>query len=531
MPLPAFISNHPLARFSLPAVLFTALTAACATCWCADWFTASADPQRTAWQKDEKTISPANAGRTKLLWKLKLDNEPHQLHSLLGTLIAGNVATRDGVRQIVIEAGSSDNIYAIDAEKGTLLWHKHFDYTYGPAPTGGAALCPGGMTAVPVIGPAATQGKFTLYAASWDGMLHQLNVADGEDVAPPARFMPPNGKPYAMNLYKGVIYTATAQGCGGNPNLMYAYDLSTNKVGTFNPGAGGMWGRSGPAISSDGTAFIGTGDGRWDPANQIYGNGIIGVQQDQTTKALKLADYYGPPNIEWLYRKDLDMQVSPVVFNYKGRELVVSSGKECRIFIMDAKAIGGEDHRTPVYRTPLVCNEDVNYSNEGVWGSLASWEDAAKTRWLLSPIWGPKHPDFNFPLSYGPVTDGAITAFKVEDKGGKPELVPAWISRNMDQAEPPVIANGVVFAYANGEDSRQFAPENGLGANATSYRIQHSTHAILYALDAQTGKELYSSGDQIGSFVHFGSLSVANGRVYVGTFDSVLYCFGVEGKQ
>ena len=67
---------------------------------------------------------------------------------------------------------------------------------------------------------------------SWDGMLHQLNVADGEDVKAPAKFMPPNGKPYALNLWNNVIYTHTAQGCGGNPNVVYAYDLATNKVGS-----------------------------------------------------------------------------------------------------------------------------------------------------------------------------------------------------------------------------------------------------------------------------------------------------------
>ena len=49
----------------------------------------------------------------------------------------------------------------------------------------------------------------------------------------------------------------------------------------------------------------------------------------------------------------------------------------------------------------------------------------------------------------------------------------------------------------------------------------------LVALDAETGKELYSSGEQIASFAHFGGLSVANGRVYLGTYDSVLYCFGL----
>ena len=51
---------------------------------------------------------------------------------------------------------------------------------------------------------------------------------------------------------------------------------------------------------------------------------------------------------------------------------------------------------------------------------------------------------------------------------------------------------------------------------------------MLYALDAQTGKELWSSGDQITSWNHWSGLSVANGRVYINTFDGNLYCFGIK---
>ena len=168
-------------------------------------------------------------------------------------------------------------------DRAKSIWKKHFASTWTPPATGGRGggiLCPGGITATPVIGPTDTPGKYTIYAASWDGMLHQLNVADGEDVASPSKFMPPNGKPYALNLFNNVIYTHTAQGCGGNPNVVYAYDLATNKVGTWGPAGGGMWGRTGPAISANGTMYTGTGDGRWDPENGIYGNGIIGVKQD-----------------------------------------------------------------------------------------------------------------------------------------------------------------------------------------------------------------------------------------------------------
>jgi hypothetical protein len=273
--------------------------------------------------------------------------------------------------------------------------------------------------------------------------------------------------------------------------------------------------------------YTGTGDGPWNPENGIYGNGIIGIQQDPGAKAGKLVDYYGPSNAEWLFKRDLDMQVTCAIFKYKGKELMVDAGKECVMYLMDTESIGGDDHRTPLYRTPLYCNEEVNFASAGVWGSLASWEDARGTRWVLSPFWGPKHSKFTAPVENGVVKKGAVVAFKVEDKAGKYTLTPAWISRDMDRAEPPVIANGVVFAYGSGEDTDQAAYDIGLAYNRAEYRIKNSSKAVLYALDALTGKELWNSGDAIASWNHWGGLSVANGRVYISTFDGYQYCFGI----
>ena len=51
---------------------------------------------------------------------------------------------------------------------------------------------------------------------------------------------------------------------------------------------------------------------------------------------------------------------------------------------------------------------------------------------------------------------------------------------------------------------------------------------MLYALDARTGEELWSSGDQITSFNHFSGISMANGRVYIATYDGNVYCFGIK---
>ena len=494
----------------------------------ADWLTDGKNSQRTNWQEDEKILSKANAKDIKLLWKIKLPNETRQMHSLFVPLIVDRVNTRSGPKQILIETGVSDNIFAIDAETGEVIWTKHFSSSYVQPPARREdILCPGGITATPVIAPANAPGKYTAYIASWDGSLHQINVADGEDVAAPSKFMPPNGKPYALNLFNGVLYTHTAQGCGGNPNMVYMFDLASGKVGNWGPAGGGMWGRQGPAISADGTMYTGTGDGNFNPEIGAFGNGIVGIKQNPETKAAELVDYYGPSNAAWLWKRDLDMQVTPTIFNYKGHEFMADAGKECRVYLMDTASIGGDDHRTPLYRTPLICNEDVNFASAGIWGSLATWLDPKGTRWVLTPFWGAKHSAFKAPIEYGEVEHGAIAAFKVEQKNGKWQLAPAWVSRDMNRAEPPVVANGLVFSYGSGENTEQAYPDVGLDDVAVR-RIPASTHATLYALDAETGKELWSSGDQIASWNHWSGISVGNGHVYIGTFDGILYCFGIQ---
>ena len=496
----------------------------------ANWLTDGFDSQRTSWQRNETLISPASVRTMKLMWKLQLDNQPRQLHNLFPPLIVSDVQTASGPRDIAVVAGVSDNIYGIDVEKGTQIWKRHFDSTFQEpvGGRGGGPLCPGGLTATPAIAPTETPGTFKVYAISWDGRLRQLDVATGDDLAPPELFLPANGKPYGLNLYKNVIYTTTAQGCGGNPNQFYGYDLETKKVGSFNPGSGGLWPRLGPSIGKDGSVYAGSGDGDYLPEEQIYGQAIVAVKQNPTTKALELTDWYAPSNAVWLRKRDLDMNTTGPVFDYKGKEYTVQSSKECRIWLLDTSALGGEDHRTPVYRTPLVCNEEVHFAAAGIWGALSTWEESNGTRWVLMPFWGPKHSQFKAPLEHGEVVQGAIAAFTLEDKNGKLQLTPAWLSRNMHQADPAVIANGVVFGYGNGEDATQSTADIGLAYNTAANRAVHSSHATLYALDAKTGDELWSSGDQITSFNHFTSLSVANGRVYIGTYDGTLYSFGVD---
>ena len=153
----------------------------------------------------------------------------------------------------------SDDLFGIDVATGKQLWHIHFDGGPSPAPPSNDTLCPAGQTAAPTMAQVAP-GKYTVYAVSWDGRLRQINAADGKDAAPPEKFIPGGGKPYALNLYNGVIYTATAQGCGGLTNAFYSFDLASRRASAFIPAGGGLWGRRGASISPEGIVYLGTGD-------------------------------------------------------------------------------------------------------------------------------------------------------------------------------------------------------------------------------------------------------------------------------
>jgi outer membrane protein assembly factor BamB len=503
------------------------------------WVTNSADPQRTGWQKSEAAITKESVKGLKLMWKLKLDNQTRALHSLLAPLVVPAI-----YRNLVIVPGSSDNIYAIDADLGRIAWKRHFEYQSDTPQSSATWLCPGGITATPVaavpgfgrgaappVVPGSTparalsapaaggggggRGGRMIYAISGDGKLHQLNITTGEDLAPPVQFVPANGKPYALNLVGDFLYTATGQHCGGNPNAVYAMDLaSPDKADkSFSTGGGGIWGLAGPAVGTDGTVYAETGDGPFDPARGKYSDTFLAL----TPKELALKDYYTPTAMPWITKRDLDLNNTPVVFSWKGRDLIAGSGKEGRIYLLDSKSLGGGDHRTPLLRTLPVSNEGASFDASGIWGNLATWEDLKGSRWIVAPIWGGLESNFRFPLRDGEAPHGSIAAFKVEeDKDGKPALTPAWASRDMIAPAPPVIANGVVFGLSSGEYTVQ------LGAD----RVANSTHATLYALDAETGKQLYSSGDTITSFTHFGGLAVADGAVFLGTYDNTVYAFG-----
>src|SRR5205823_4075920 len=201
---------------------------------------------------------------------------------------------------------------------------------------------------------------------------------------------------------------------------------------------------------------------------------------------LNLSDYFAPSNWEEVTKKDLDMgSASPVWFTYKNFNLLAGGGKEGVVYLMDGDSLGGNGHQTPLFVTPLLGNDERSSNRSGIWGALSYWKDAAGDDWIYVPIWGPVSKNVpTFPQSNGPNPHGSIMAFKVttDSASKKPVLNPAWISGDFNLPDPVVVANGVVFALSTGENANQVAD-----------RSQNTRPAVLYALDAKTGRVLYDS--------------------------------------
>jgi hypothetical protein len=513
-----------------------------------EWLTFGHDPQRSGWNSAETTLSPANVGRLKLLWSTQLPTVPKDaaLSTLTSPLVVEGVPTAQGVKTLVVTVGIDDTIFAIDADSGKIIWRKDFPNSGKPLRPA-TSNCANSEQATPVIDKAAGVIYFTMS----DGKLRGLSLASGDDRLTPMPFVAPYSRNWSLNLVHGVIYTAAGRGCGGEagqpiePGSVSAMDVSDPahpQLSRFYTGRGrpaGPWGRGGP-VAGPGGLYVQTADGNHDPAAGIYGNAVIAV----APKAYGIADSFTPSNWKFLNAKDLDLgSGSPVIFSFKDRTLLATSSKEGVMYLLDAKNLGGgpPDHAKPLYQSPRMGNDEELYYGRGVWGGISTYQSAQGERYLYVPMWGPPGKDgFSFPRSYGPAPHGSIMALQVTDSEQGLSVNPLWISRDLAVPDNVAIANGVVFAVQTGEQTLQHSqnpeghgqPQGGEAAETidglSKFRSTPVAGMVLYALDAVTGGELYSSGKLLTNWVHFNQPVIAQGKVYLVSHDAHVYAFGLK---
>jgi len=589
-----------------------------------DWATYAYDEERTGWARGETAITKDNVSKLQLLWKLQTDVKPdpvNQYATMTDPLVMNNVPTKQGPKKVLYVGGGTNEqnkIFAIDANAGTILWSK--DYPNKATPAAAAyAFCPNNMNATPVI----DKQSGILYFLPTDGKLRGVSIADGEDRFPATSIVPTFTRNFSLNLVDGVIYTGTTRGCQNATSQIVGIDVAdpdrlVTHFYTSHGKGSGPWGRAGVTKTPFGIVAQ-TADGAYDPASGRWGNSV--VELDRT---VSVVDSFAPPNMDYINKWDLDLgSSSPVSFPFDDRTLVASTAKEGVIYLMDAKNLGGPDHRTALYTSPRWSNDPVLYGYHGMWSVMSTWVDAQGKRWILAPYYGPPAKDTIglFPKTHGPTVNGQLMAFTVEGTGAKPTLVPRWVSADLDLPGVAVVANGVILILANGDRGATlvsggggrggvgggvgggrgaFGPAGGSGAaggrgafgaaggsgaaggrgafgaaggsgaaggrgagrgggggggrggNALEASIpgnekdaawraintqkagqrytggRDTTHAVLYALDPQTGDELYSSGDAIDSWNHYGGIAVSDGVVYLSTWDARIYALGIK---
>ena len=88
-----------------------------------------------------------------------------------------------------------------------------------------------------------------------------------------------------------------------------------------------------------------------------------------------------------------------------------------------------------------------------------------------------------------------------------------WISPDIAVPDPAAVAGGVVFVLGTGENTQQ-VNAGDISQILNSRETHNNGHAILHALDAYTGKELWSSGSTIESWTHFSGIAIGDGKVF-----------------
>jgi outer membrane protein assembly factor BamB len=502
------------------------------------WPTFSYDQERSGWNRTETTLSPKNVSRLRLQWSVQLSIPAVDtaLSTLTVPLVAAGVSTPGGMKDLLILVGANDSVFALNADNGRTVWQKSFPNSGKPLRPA-SWLCSNTPNATPVV-----DGRrgLVFFNAS-DGKLRALDLATGEERMPATPFVVAFSRNWSFNLIDNVVYSTAGRGCGGDEQTniepgtiaaMDVSDLSHPALTRFYTGHGrsaGPWGHGGPVKTPKGVV-VETADGPYDPASGSFGNTVVEVGP----RAAQLTDSFTPANWHDMNAHDLDLgSGSATVFPFQNRTLVAAGAKEGVIYLLDASSLGGgvPDHSKALYQSSKMGNDDNLLAGAGIWGAMATYQNGDGDRYLYVPMWGPPSKTSpSFTHSYGDTPHGSIMAFRViADQSGTVSLEPVWISRDILVPDSLTVANGVVYAVQTGEQPSQGPiprPKNWVQLR-DKFRAIPVDREILYAFDAETGKQLYSSNKQLTNWVHFNEPVVALGHVYIVSHDAHVYAFGL----
>jgi hypothetical protein len=529
-------------KFGIVFTFFVASVALNSGALATDVLTSRGNIARTGLNSNETTLTPAKVTSAfGLLYNNQVDGQAYaQPLYVSGQRITVNGQSK--VANVLYVATEHDSLYAFDADIGTQYWKTSLLQS-GESPVSSTdANCSDlvpeiGITATPVIDrTAGPNGTIFVVAMSKNGTnffhrLHAIDLSTGQarlapisiqakvtGKGPATTFVPIKQRGRSgLLLLNGIIYTAWGSFCDNESysGWIIAYnegDLSQAAVLNTDPngsppsndlpdGSGnGIWqAGNGPAVDANGNIYVSTGNGPFDtnltsgfPTNSDYGDSVLKLSPKN---GLSVTDYFTPYNQSADAAKDNDLAsggpiVLPDIIDKNGtaHHLLVAAGKDSNLYLLNRDNLGkfNPSNNNQIYQ------ELPGILPGGVWSSPAYFNGSiyyggGDDRGTPHPLW-----QFQFDFAANP---------------NKPLLKTAAVSStstlfSFPGATPTISSNGssngIVWAYEN-----------------------HSGQAVLHAYDATNlGRELFNSGN-IGGAVKFAVPTVCNGRVFVGTTNSV----------
>ena len=405
---------------------------------------------------------------------------------------------RPGRVPMVIAVTESNNVYALNATTGAIVWQRNV----GTPITSGLPcgnISPLGITGTPVVDLASRSlfldAETTPSAGTFKHLIYSLNVDTGAinagwpvdvnaavsgfdssvqseraalGIAGNTVYVPYGGRFGDCGSYRGRLVGVQMN----NPASVTSWATTVTRAGVWGPGG----------VASDGTnTYVTTGNGNsaatWGGAEAVIRLQPGPVFSGATT------DYWAPTNWMTLDAGDTDLGGSgPILVDVPGATpsaLVVAIGKDRNAYLLDRTNLGGVS-------APLA---QANVSTGTIIGAAATYRTSTGTYVVLRPV------------------SGTLTAFRITATN-PPTIATGWSVSSSGRTAPFVTSTdgtNDVIVWAAGSDQR------------------------LRGYNGDTGAVIYAGGganDLMAGTRSFNTGIAARGRIYYAT-DNKVYAFKV----
>jgi outer membrane protein assembly factor BamB len=445
-----------------------------------DWSTFGDGLAREGYNPNETTLGRGNAASIRETWSRNLggaiDAQP---------IYAANVEIGGATHNVLYVGTEAGEFYALDAASGQILWQA----LLGAYSVADCDDLPGGSFGITATATFDRESG-RVYVADGMDRVHALSMQTGAESAGwpvTVTSLPSQEHIYsalAYNPANGLLYAQTAGYCDIEPyeGRLVAIDTAqASIVATFLPGqgngGGGIWGMGGPSIdAATQDLFIATGNTFGASSYVGYGEQLLRLTP---MLAVEAANYPGLIS----GTRDYDFGSTPMLYQAAGCPgQLTAQNKDGVLYVYDQSLIGSG---------PAQSIDMADDSEAGVFIGVAAYLPAQRLVYLGDPD------------GYGGYVNGLV-ALRVLSNC---TLALAW--QRSEGPEPPdndnvavTVANGVVYSV------------DGIGDQ-------------LFANDAGAGTTLWNSGATIKGPV-FAPPVVVAGHVFVGSWDSNLYAFGLR---